>query len=711
MPSFEAGSGLQAQGSSLPAQQPSFKTVTTLVEVDAIVKDRAGRFVPDLKAADFELREDGVPQQVEQIYLVLGTVVKPVTSASPTTPAVPAPPALPAPSTPLPAPQTQRTFVLLFDQEHMLPGGLDHARKAALEFLKTSFHEGDIGGIVSGGTMVNNRLTSVRAELESAVNGLKPAGDLRSLQATLREWPRLVDSFEVYQIAERNDQDTISRAVSRACNDDPDGCKRVPVDQMVMEKARRVIVDLRSSGMRTMHTVTALASGLAKLPGRKTIIFLSDGFFAEDSWANLRQVVDVANRASVRVYSLDTRGLNRGSASSDIFEMGSHGAVTPAAEVPGFDTASDGPNSLAVDTGGLAIRNENDFAKALDQIAADTSSYYILGYRSTNTKFDGKFRQIAVSVKTSGLTVRARKGYLATPPVASTSAGTAATPGAAVPSNAGTGGPPTAPPVAAPSGAPAAAVAPPAAAAETPAAASAGAGALRLQPDVKDRLAALGKIAPDTSRGSANTVPDNVLAQARAGWEAYQRGDVRAAKAALSAAAAHPATPPWVHYALGWSQYALREYEAAGTSWEHVRGVAPAFEPVYFDLADSYLQQRELGKAIDVLRAAEKRWPNDVEVYNAIGVVQVGRQAFDDAIKTFEKAVEVGPDDATACYNLARTHEMRFIQAQRLTHTAGAVNRIFDDRDLAIEYYRRTIAIGKLFVEEAQRGLTRLGVQ
>ena len=140
-----------------------------------------------------------------------------------------------------------------------------------------------------------------------------------------------------------------------------------------------------------------------------------------------------------------------------------------------------------------------------------------------------------------------------------------------------------------------------------------------------------------------------------------------------------------------------------------MRSAAPEFETVYFDLADSYLQQREYGRALDALRAAERRWPKDVEVYNAIGVVQTGRGALNDAIKTFEKAVSVNPDDATACYNLARTSELRFIQSQRIRAASRSMPASQEDKDRAIEYYRRTVVLGKQFVEEARLGLRRLG--
>jgi VWFA-related protein len=70
------------------------------------------------------------------------------------------------------------------------------------------------------------------------------------------------------------------------------------------------------------------------------------------------------------------------------------------------------------ETGGLAIRNENDFDEALREMLDDSRSYYVLGYRPSDAAADGKYRSIAVKAKRPGAEVRARKGYVAaaTPP-------------------------------------------------------------------------------------------------------------------------------------------------------------------------------------------------------------------------------------------------------------------------------------------------------
>jgi hypothetical protein len=76
----------------------------------------------------------------------------------------------------------------------------------------------------------------------------------------------------------------------------------------------------------------------------------------------------------------------------------------------------DNLTDLSKDTNGRAILKKDDFDSGLQQIAESLSSYYLLGYYSTNTKRDGAYRKISVSVKRKGVAVRARQGYRAIPP-------------------------------------------------------------------------------------------------------------------------------------------------------------------------------------------------------------------------------------------------------------------------------------------------------
>jgi tetratricopeptide (TPR) repeat protein len=197
-------------------------------------------------------------------------------------------------------------------------------------------------------------------------------------------------------------------------------------------------------------------------------------------------------------------------------------------------------------------------------------------------------------------------------------------------------------------------------------------------------------------------------AAATAGWDAFQRGDVASARASLGAAAEDPAAAAWVHYALGMTEYALAEYPESARQWEHVRGAAPEFEPVYFDLVDSYLQLKDHDQALRVLRAAKDRWPRDPDVFNALGVVQTVRGSVDDAVKSFQDAVAAAPGDGVGYFNLGRALEMRYAKSRRYVQQLRKWVSNDADRTAALENYKRYLEIGGPYAKDAQAGIARL---
>jgi VWFA-related protein len=676
-----------------PAAQPSspqqpIRTTTLLVEVDTIVTDGKDQFVTGLTADDFEVLEDGRPQKIERIYIVAGTAV---TGAHTVAPAEPA-----STSSPLPTTAPPRTFVLLLDQEHLQAGAFKRLRDAAITFLTSEFKPGDVGGVVIGSNMVGNRLTSDREELLTAVRNAKATAEQTTRRLGLMEWPPFKSDAEAIRIALFNDRDVIAQVVRRACPpDDPLICKNLDPEPLVLNKARTVVGELRPPAMRTVRTLQALASGLARLPGRKTIVLMTEGFFVEESWADLRQIVGVAARSNVRIYSLDARGLDSGQL-ADIHQVS---VMDPGGGMPleAYNTAEDGPNMLAVDTGGYAIRHTNKFADALAEIARDTSHYYVIGYSPTNPANDGSFRKITVRAKRSGLKVRARRGYLASAGSAGTSHPPEKPPNA--PSQPATSSPPieagipSAPPIAPP--ADPASVEPKAA--PPPAERTEPAGFI-LRPDAVGRVRDL---------ASAEGERDDQGAASR-GWGRYQKGDLEGAAELLGAAAADPNARPWVRYAFGYSQLALRHLETAAETWEKVRAVVPEFRAVYLDLADAYMQMENYGGAINVLKAAEARWSGDVDVLNAMGTIQVRRGALDDAITTFRKATVAKPDDALAFFNLARTYELRYFKRRR--YSSSDARWLSDPADIknAVAGYEQYVKLGGPYEAQARTAIQNL---
>jgi VWFA-related protein len=684
---YHAAPVLRAQN-----QPPVFRGGTTLVEVEVVVRDSKRQFVADLRPQELEILDDGIPQEVSVFYRVIGPGEEVAGGAA----------AMP-PTPPPPQEQVQRVLVFYFDPHHIQPGEFDRARNAAVRFLEKDFRQGDVGGVVVNGKMANGRLTSDREELEAALKAAKPE-TAASVTRELREYPRFVDIMEAYRVTRReagmNPGPTVlDDVVARACRDRPDDCRgpgSAAVESQVEAKATQLVANERIASKQVLDSISALANGLAKLPGRKTLVLITEGFFVENALTDVQIVVGRAARASVRIYALDSRGLDRGSASGDIFTSAS--PSQPVLSAPSLgDLGADAPNSLAVDTGGYVIRNENDFGKAFAEIDHDTSSYYIVGFRTSKPP-DEKFHQLTVRVKRSGVSVRSRKGYLASaePLVALTMIPSAPPPSA----------PPAGPPVS-----PIAPVVPPAAtAAGAAGAAPSPPAAVRATPRSAEEIAMMG--GGIVSPRSNTPLPAEFRKQASAGWEAYQQGNVTKARDLLRDVAAQPSAPPWTRYVLGWSHLALGEAVPAAENWEKVRAAVPQFEPVYFDLADAYQREGEFAKAIAMLREAERRWPKDAEVYSALGVVQLARGAVDDAIATFTKGLAADGKDANVCYNLAKTYEVRYVRGERLRKVgpgSGAGATALDDRAQAIAFYSRVVALGGPLVEQAKEGLKRLG--
>lgn len=684
------GGRASLKGQTPQPAPPTFQSGVQLVEVDVRVFDKDGRFVADLTRGDFELVEGGAPQTIDAMHLV---------GAGPA--ATPGPPAglPPARHTTSSVPAAPQTWIFLFDLNHLTPGsGFDRARKAVEEFIRGRFKDRDLAGILAGDKMVNNRLTSVKQELLDAVKQVKPRSDARTRALELtREWPRLLDEEEAVRIA-RSELDVIRRAAARACADDPDFCKMGDPEPNVRAKGQRLQQEVHRATTQTLAALNGLAAGLARVPGPKTVVLLSDGFVTQDIESTLRSVVGQTTRAGARVYAIDVRGLNRTANPGIIDQVQAEDAFGP---VTRFDGLADGPNSLAVDTGGLMIRNENNIGRALDRIADDSGRYYVLAYQPANANFDGSYRPIQVRVKREALRVRARRGYLALPPSRLLIPQPIEPSAERAPEHAALKAPE--PPRGAPDEPPATErsaeplPASPIGAAVPLSTAAAPAVGIRLRPDTEGRVKELS--ARDTA--TAGTL-------AATGWDAYQRGDVETALAAFAKAAVEPGVRPWVLYALGMSQAALGQAANAIASWERVRRAAPDFQPVYMDLADTYAAMSDLTAALVVVREAEKRWPASADVHSAIGVIHVRRGALDEGIAALIEATQLAPDDGLAHLNLGRAYALRFQRGRRYVTSQRRWVAPEEDRVKAIEALGHCVTIGGPYATRAKEELTFL---
>ena len=381
------------------APQPTFKSSTELVEVDAVVLDKNGNFVPGLKASDITIYENGKPQKIQQFFMVthdLGLREGSVASEY--------------------ADQAQfgahRVFVMLFDEAHLANDSLMRVKAGAEQFVRQMFGEGDAGGVFLNGGMYKGRLTIDKGELLAGIRAVQPAFENRqAIFAPFREWPRINSETEAARIAD-NAREVVVELGVKACQEDPQACVSEGglgnVENLIQQKGRLYVRQARMLTSRTLQNLEVVARGLAKIPGRKTVVFMSEGFFVEDSRGDLQTIAAQLARSGITLYSIDGRGLvNSMAPNQDVVRM-------EAGRSTKFDTGDDGPNILTEGTGGFMVRNIDDITRAFGLIVRDTSTYYIIGYQPENANMDGKVRKIEVKSSLPGVKVRARKSYAAT---------------------------------------------------------------------------------------------------------------------------------------------------------------------------------------------------------------------------------------------------------------------------------------------------------
>ena len=387
-------------GLALFQGQTTFKSTTALVEVDAIFLDKDGNFVPGLKAENVTIFENGKPQKIQQFFMVthdLGLREGAVASEF--------------------AEQAQfgahRVFVLVFDEPHLANDSLMRVKAGAERFIREMFGEGDAGGIFLNGGMYKGRLTIDKGELLAGVRAVQPAFENRQgILAPFREWPRIPSEVDAQRIADGAREVTAALG-AKACQEDPAGCVSEGgtgnVENLIQQKARLYVRQARMMTARTVQNLESVARGLAKIPGRKTVVFMSEGFFVQDGRGTIENVAAQAARSGITIYSIDGRGLiNTLSANPDV-------VTREASRTAAFDTGEDGPNILTANTGGFMIRHLDDMSLAFGRIIRDTSTYYVIGYQPENATMDGKVRRIEVKADVPGVKVRARKTYAALP--------------------------------------------------------------------------------------------------------------------------------------------------------------------------------------------------------------------------------------------------------------------------------------------------------
>jgi len=382
----------QAPPSTPPQQQPpiTFKSEVNYVEIDARVTDAQGNFARDLTQADFRIAEDGKPQALTAFSMVDIPVTRPD-------------PPLFAKSAILPDVVTNRTpfegrvFVLVMDDLHTAFSDTPRARAAARQFVERYVGANDLVAVVntSGVGKSMQDFTSNHQLVEKAIDGAMGNKEGSSTAAALADY----------------NQNQQTRGMNSNAN--------ASFNEMMRWNNAR-------NSMRTLRNIADYMAGMRGR--RKALVFFSEGVnydivdainnaHATDVRKEMDDVVSAATRANVSVYSVDPRGLVTGMEGAiEIGSFASDNSIKSTDLLNELRIEHDSLRLVAEQTGGFAVLDQNDFRGAFDRILQDNSSYYVLGYHPTNDKQDGRFRNVQVTVAKPGLSVRARKGYVAPAP-------------------------------------------------------------------------------------------------------------------------------------------------------------------------------------------------------------------------------------------------------------------------------------------------------
>jgi VWFA-related protein len=384
-----------------PAPEKVFPPVVESVEVsvtsvEVVVTDSKGNRVPGLTSADFDVKQDGLSQKITNFYAVTGG--KLLLEDGTTIDLANKQEAEQVPR------EVKAKYVFYVDNLNIQPMNRNRMFRRLKEFVPQA-----IGPNAEAMVVTFDRSLKVRRPFTSEVNDILGAIEQIELETgggttTVGEW-----------------KDTLQRIADAKTSTE------------AINAARLYSQSVRNDMEFTIDAIKQTLDSLAGLPGRKSLLYMSEGLPAsvgyelfevirekfQDTSATMQQfdfdmntkyvkIVQAANANGVTIYTLDATGLS----TADV--MSADSRTMKDVHVNEFTLRQNmqGPiRMMAEETGGKAAVNTNDWKANLDDIAADFSNYYSLGYRSARGATD-RPHAIEVSVKRKGLRVRTRTSYV-----------------------------------------------------------------------------------------------------------------------------------------------------------------------------------------------------------------------------------------------------------------------------------------------------------
>ena len=390
------------QTQSPPTTQSSQDVVrinTQLVQVDAVVTDKKGKHVEDLTEADFELLVDGKRQSLTHFSRINLPALKREPAEKKKADVKLAPESMPTRQ--IAPEEVRRTIAFIVDDLGLTFQSTSLVRETLKTFVNEQMQEGDLVAIIRTGNGLGmlEQFTSDKRLLYTAIEKLMWNPLSRDMMPSFDDTS---GSFEADESAA--EQQAEQQAVSDSFEEFRD----------------------TSFTTGTLGAISFVVRNLRFLPGRKSVILLSDGFrinppnssagsmnsndnSAELILQSLRNLIEQANRSSVVIYSIDAKGLQPYMPGANVGGRPSASAHTDALQ--SAQETLEGPGFLAQQTGGFAVFNTNDLNIGIEEALYDQQSYYLLGFDPEDEKFDRRHHSIKLKVNRPGLKVRTRSGF------------------------------------------------------------------------------------------------------------------------------------------------------------------------------------------------------------------------------------------------------------------------------------------------------------
>ncbi|HEV7699070.1 MAG TPA: VWA domain-containing protein [Pyrinomonadaceae bacterium] len=387
--------------SPTPADDDVVKISTNLIQVDVSVTDGSGKPVTDLKPEEVEIYENGEKQKIANFSFVsnVRTTIEQPKNTGAGGIVVPVPPRTVRPE------QIHRTFALVVDDLSLSFESAYSTRRALKKFVDEQMQDGDLVAIIRTGAGIGalQQFTSDKRLLYAAIEKVKwnPSGT-----GGVSAFAPIEATPETDPTPDPNSDEATSMTGSGQSLDSFRGT-------------------VFATG--TLGALKYIVTGMSQLPGRKSVIMFSDGFklFETDDNGNpvssqvldfLRTLVDLANRSAVTFYTVDARGLQTlGFTAADNISDTSPDAMNAQRQARSdqLHDTQEGLTYLAEETGGFAIRDNNDLSGGVRRVL-DDQSYYLVGYEPDADTFDPakrKFNKLEVRVLRKGVKVRYRSGF------------------------------------------------------------------------------------------------------------------------------------------------------------------------------------------------------------------------------------------------------------------------------------------------------------